>query len=57
MGVERTRGTDAAHQGYRMQGRTPYQAFLDGVKHIFKVKDLPCASRRFASCERSHLEL
>lgn len=23
-----------AHQGYRTQGRPPYQAFLDGVKHM-----------------------
>ena len=23
-----------AHQGYRTQGRTPYQAFLDGVNQL-----------------------
>jgi hypothetical protein len=22
---------ERAHQGYRTQGRTPYQAFLDGI--------------------------
>ena len=25
---------ERAHQGYRTQGRTPYQAFLDGVKEM-----------------------
>ena len=25
---------ERAHQGYRTQGRTPYQAFLDGVKQM-----------------------
>jgi hypothetical protein len=25
---------DRAHQGYRTQGHTPYQAFLDGVNQV-----------------------
>ncbi len=26
--------SERAHQGYRTQGRTPYQAFLDGVNQV-----------------------
>ncbi len=31
---------ERAHQGYRTQGRTPYQAFLDGVNLITLVEAL-----------------
>ena len=27
---------ERAHQGYRTQGRTPYQAFADGVNQLSK---------------------
>jgi len=31
---------ERAHQGYRTQGRTPYQAFCDGVKTMEEVKKM-----------------
>jgi hypothetical protein len=30
-----------AHQGYRTQGRTPYQAFLDGANQREEVNEMP----------------
>ena len=32
---------ERAHQGYRTQGRTPYQAFLDGVKKMEEGNKMP----------------
>jgi hypothetical protein len=32
------------HQGYRTQGRTPYQAFLDTVEHIRREEVNPEAA-------------
>ncbi len=33
-----------AHQGYRTQGRTPYQAFLDGIEAMRREEVKPEAA-------------
>lgn len=31
---------ERAHQGYRTQGRTPYQAFVDGIEAMRREKEV-----------------
>lgn len=35
---------ERAHQGYRTKGRTPYQAFLDGIEAMRKTEVTPEAA-------------
>ena len=36
--------TERSHQGYNMNGRTPYQAFIDGLNQITEGEEVNAAA-------------